>query len=143
MGKKMGILSRFKEFFVGKPIETIKELEIDLDKLFKKCDSRLMALIGTGSKVKGLSLIYSATNEDIVREFSARLSELIPGIKNLSKTKKIKDIRIDYEDEILYFKPLLEDIGFIALYRQKNDILNIRQWINNKTPIIIDLFHRS
>jgi hypothetical protein len=139
----MGILSRFKEFFVGKPIETIKELEIDLDKLFKKCDSRLMALIGTGSKIRGLSLIYSATNEDIVRQFSARLSELIPALNSLSNAKKIKDIHINYEDEILYFKPLIENIGFIALYRQKNDILNIQQWINGKTAVIIELFHKN
>ncbi|MBD3227824.1 MAG: hypothetical protein GF329_06515 [Candidatus Lokiarchaeota archaeon] len=127
----MGLWSKLKEIFAGKSVETFQGLEEDLKKLFRKCNLRLVALVGTTSKIKGLPLIYAAENEDEIRVFSAKLINLIEPIKDLSDGKKIKNARITYEDQIIYTEPILENISFLAIYKQKNDIYNIKQWINN------------
>ena len=139
----MGLLSKLREVFGGKSIETFQELENDLEKLNKKYNSKLIAFIGTGSKIKGLPLIYVVEDERDIREFSAKFPELLKPLNNLSNSNKIQDVSINYEEEILYFKPILKNISFVTIYKQKNDIFFIKQWINNKLLVIKNIFHEE
>ncbi|MHA1270060.1 MAG: hypothetical protein ACTSPY_09770 [Candidatus Helarchaeota archaeon] len=138
----MGLLSRFKEFFAGKPIETFKELEKDVNKLYKKCDSSLIALIGTAAKIKGLLLIYFTKDENYARLIAAKIPQIIDSIK-IFNNKEFTEIRIYYNDELVFLKQILDNISFVAIYKQKNDIYLIRQWIYNKLNILKTLFERE
>ncbi|MHA1312019.1 MAG: hypothetical protein ACTSWR_07085 [Candidatus Helarchaeota archaeon] len=138
----MGLISRLKEFFTGKPIETFQELEKDMNKLYKKCNCSLIAFVGVASKIKGLPLIYSADNENNVRLFSAKLPLIINPLKNFQETKPIDSIKINYNNEFIYLKPILDNIAFIAMYNQKSDFLTINQWLDNNFSILLNLFKK-
>ncbi|TFF88732.1 MAG: hypothetical protein EU549_02465 [Promethearchaeota archaeon] len=139
----MGLWSKIKEIFIVKSIETFKELEEDLNKLFKKCDMRLIALVGTASKIKGLPLIYAAEKDkEDVRLFSARIIKILSSVQELSKSKKLDNVTINYEDQIIYTEPILENICLLAIYRQENDIYSIKQWINNNITILRSLLNK-
>ena len=71
--RKIGILSKLKDAFSSKSIDSLKEIEIELSKLQKKINAEMIALIGIGGRIKGLPLIYVTNDEDQLKKISARL----------------------------------------------------------------------
>ena len=61
----MGLFDKIKEVFTKSSLESIQDLEKDLQKLQGKAIfSDVVAIIGTGGRLKGLPLIYSAKDEN-------------------------------------------------------------------------------
>ncbi|MHA1131806.1 MAG: hypothetical protein ACTSQI_11725 [Candidatus Helarchaeota archaeon] len=139
----MGLFSRLKEFFSGKSIESIKEFENELNKLQKKSDSEVIALIGTGGRLKGLPLIYVSNDEHSIKRYTARIAELISPLNNLSTEKSVKDVLIRFEDSSLLYVPLMKEISFFGITFKNNEVITLRNWITEKIPLIKDLFHNK
>ena len=138
---KLGLLSKLKEIFSRKSLESFKEIEAEFEKLKKKSSSEIIALIGISGKPKGLPLVYIADDEKMLKQYAARVTELVNPLKNISNEKKIKDVVICYEDSALLLNPIMDDISFFAKIKNRNDISILRQWINNKSQELIDVFH--
>lgn len=137
----MGILTKVKELFEKKPIETLRQLEEELAKIQSKNKYEIIALIGTGGRLKGLPLVYAAEDENSLKILSARLSELLKIIQNLSEEDILRDIVINYDDTILFFKPIMANISFFAVVRENDDILILKQFIYKHEDILKELFH--
>jgi hypothetical protein len=140
----MGILTKVKELFEKtekKPIETLRQLEEELAKILIKNKFEMIALIGTGGRLKGLPLVYAADDEGSLKILSARLSELLKTIQNLSEEDILRDIIINYNDSVLFFKPIMTNISFFAIVRENNDILILKQFIYKNEDILKELFH--
>lgn len=137
----MGIFNKVKELFEKKPIESLQQLEEELIKIQNKNKYEIIALIGTGGRLKGLPLIYATEDEDSLKIFTARLSELLKMVRNLSKEEIFRDIVINYNDSILFFKPIMTNISFFAIVRENNDILILKQFIYNNEKLLRELFH--
>jgi len=133
----LGILSKF---FGKKPAETIRELELEIEKLKIKSNSELISLVGTDGKLRGLPLIYSANNEAILKKYCARLGEIFRPIENIVDEKIIQDVIINYKDFFLVFKPILRDIGILAIITNKSYISSILQWVDKNNNILKALF---
>lgn len=136
---KIGILSRL---FGKKEVEQgFQELESELVKLQKKTSAEMIVILGTGGRLKGLPLVYSAMDENDMKRFSARLFELIGPVNNLSDQRIVRDFIINYQDSILFFKPILTNISFFALYQNKDNLLDLKQWVYKKEELMKNLFH--
>ena len=107
----------------------------------KKLNAEMIVIFGTGGRLKGLPLIYATTDEMELKKFAARIYELINPLKNLSEERHFRDFILNYEDSILFFKQFLANIGFFALFQNKDDILPLKQWVYKKEPILKELFH--
>jgi hypothetical protein len=137
----MGLFSRLKDFFSGKSIESLQEFEIELKKLQKKVNSEIIALIGTQGRLKGLPLVYTSTEEGNLRKYTAIVTELVDPINQLSNEKKLKDFIIHYEDSILFFKPIMNNISFFVIFPEKDNLPILEQWINTNSLNLRKLFH--
>ena len=135
----MGIFSRLKEFFSGKSIESLKEFEPELQKLQKKSNSEIVALIGTHGRLKGLPLIYAATDESDIRRYTAQLTEHIESLTKIAGDKTIRDVTIRYFGSILFYKPILENVSFFALASNKTDMSTLEQWVNSNIVALRDV----
>lgn len=136
----MGLFSRLKEFFSGKSIESIKEFETELHKLQKKSNSEILALIGTGGKLKGLPIVYVSNEDSVLKRYTARIAELINPLNTLSAEKTVKDVMIRFEDSILVYVPILKGISFFGIVPRKNDFITLRNWVTSNSPLIKELF---
>lgn len=141
--RKIGILSKLKDVFSSKSIDSLKEIEKELSKLKKKINAEMIALIGIGGRIKGLPLIYAANDEDQMKKVSARLIELLNPLHNLSSEHPFRDFIVNYDDSIIFFKPIFSNVGFSANITNKNDIVGLKQWIYKNEQILKDLFHES
>ena len=141
--RKIGILSKLKDAFSSKSIDSLKEIETELSKLQKKINADMIALIGIGGRIKGLPLIYVANDEDQLKKISARLYEILNPLNNLSSEHPFRDFTINYDDSIIFFKPVFSSVGFCANIKDKNDIVGIKQWIYKYEQILKELFHES
>ncbi|HUX97969.1 MAG TPA: hypothetical protein VMV49_00300 [Candidatus Deferrimicrobium sp.] len=139
----MGLLSTLKEFFSKKSIESLKEFETELIKLQKKSNSEIIALMGTGGRLKGLPLIYVANEEADLKRYAARIAELIGPLNNLSNEQSIKDVIIRFETSYLFYIPLLKNVSFFAITPHKHDLLSLQQWVTNNNSIIQELFREK
>lgn len=137
----MGLLSKLREIFSRKSLDSFKEIESEFVKLKKKSNSEIIALIGISGKPKGLPLVYVSEDEKVLKRYVARIAELVNPLNNITNDKKVKDVIIFYEDRALYFNPFMEDISFFAIYRNRNDLSILRQWINDKSQELKDIFH--
>jgi hypothetical protein len=137
----MGLFSRLKDFFSGKSIESLQEFEVELKKLQKKVNSEIIALIGTQGRLKGLPLVYTSIEEGSLRKHSAILTELVDPINQLSNEKKMKDFIIHYEESMLFFKPIMNNISFFAIFPDKDNLPTLEQWINTNSLNLRKLFH--
>ncbi|MHA1378131.1 MAG: hypothetical protein ACTSRG_07090 [Candidatus Helarchaeota archaeon] len=136
----MGLWSRLKDIFSKKALESFKEIEAEFIKLQKKSNSKIISIIGTSGKPKGLPLIFVTSEEDNLKRYSANMAELMTPLRNITAGRKIKEFIVYYGDSIIYFKPILEDISFFALVNDKNDVQTIRQWLNAKLSELRDVF---
>ncbi len=137
----MGLFSKLKDFFSGKSIESLQEFEIELKKLQKKVNSEIIALIGTQGRLKGLPLVYASTEEVNLRKYAALLTELVDPLNQLSNEKKVKDFIVHYEESILFFKPIMNNISFFAIFPEKDNLPALEQWINTNSLNLRRLFH--
>ncbi len=135
--------SKIKEALGVKPLESLKDFESELIKLQEKSNCDFTALIGTGGRFKGLPLIYAAKNEDLLKKFTAKLSEIIKPLKDLSEGKIMNEFRIYYKDSILIFKPITENIDFLAITNNSDYIQYIIQYINKKLELLKSIFENK
>ena len=129
----MGLFSKLKDLFSGKSLESLMEYEPEIQKLQKKSNSKIIALIGTHGRLKGLPIIYAATDESDIRRLTAQITELIGPLTKLSDEETIRDVTIRYYGSILFYKPISENVSFFALASYKTDISTLDQWVNNNT----------
>jgi hypothetical protein len=135
----MGILTKL--FGKKETEEGFQAIESELVKLQKKINAEMIVIFGTGGRLKGLPLIYTASDENDLKRFSARLYELMAPINILSDKRRVRDFIINYEDSILFFKQILGNIGYFALFQNKDDILLLKQWVYKKEQTLKELFH--
>ncbi|MHA1293957.1 MAG: hypothetical protein ACTSQJ_14980 [Promethearchaeota archaeon] len=134
----MGILSKL---FNKKIEENFQQIELDLKKLKKKTNAEIIAIIGTGGRLKGLPLIFVSDDETELKKFSARINELIIPLDNLAANRIFQDLVINFNNSILFFKKILKNIGYFALFQDRNNILPIKQWLYKKEVSLKDLLH--
>jgi hypothetical protein len=139
----MGIFSKVKELFDKKPIDSLKKLEEALTKLQLKKRYEILALIGTGGRLKGLPLVYAAEDENSLKIFTARITELLKMIENLSEERILRDFIINFNDSILFFKPIIKDISFMAIINENDDIIAIKQFIYKYEQLFQELLHKN
>jgi hypothetical protein len=137
----MGLFSRLKDFFSGKSIESLQEFEVELKKLQKKVKSEVIALIGTQGRLKGLPLVYTSIEDGNLKKHAAILAELVDSINQLSNEKKMKFFLIRYEESLLFFKPIMTNISFFAIFPDKDNMAALEQWINTNSLNLRKLFH--
>ena len=135
----MGILSRI--FGGKKSEETIQAIEEEMIKLKNKTNAEMIAIFGVGGRLKGLPLIYVADDEGALKKFAARLFELLSPINFLSDERTLRDFIINYADSILFYKQILTNIGYFAIFPYKNDTLTLKQWIYKKESVLKELLH--
>ena len=141
----MGIISKLKEFFEKKPIEfeSLKELEKELVVLKKNTNSMIIALIGIGGRLKGLPLVYDASDENVLKLYAAKINELINPIKTLANDKVLDDFIINFKDSIIICKMITDNIGFLGFTRFSNDIELIQQWLFKNMKMLTKLFEEK
>ncbi|MFX1384474.1 MAG: hypothetical protein ACFFBP_18775 [Promethearchaeota archaeon] len=141
----MGIITRIKEIFEKKQIEfdSLKELETELVILKKKTNSKIIAIIGSGGRLKGLPLIYDADDENLLKIYTAKINELLIPIRNLADDKELTDFIINYKDSIILFKNIIENIGFLAFTRFSNDIALTQQWLFKNEIFLKKIFEQK
>jgi len=135
----MGLFSKLKDFFSGKSLESLKEYEPEIQKLQKKSNSEIIALIGTHGRLKGLPIIYAATDESDIRRLTAQITELIGPLTKISDEETIRDVTIRYYGSILFYKPISETVSFFALATYKTDISTLDQWVNSNTVALREI----
>ena len=100
-------------------------------------------LIGIGGRIKGLPLIYVTNDEDQLKKISARLYEILNPLNNLSSEHPFRDFIVNYDDSIIFFKPVFSNVGLVADIKDKNDIVGLKQWIYKYETILKELFHEG
>jgi len=135
----MGILSRI--FGGKKSEETIQAIEEEMIKLKNKTNAEMIAIFGVGGRLKGLPLIYVADDEPALKKFAARLFELIGPINFLSDERILRDFVINYADSILFYKQILTNIGYFAIFQDKDATLTLKQWAYKKESVLKELLH--
>ncbi len=133
----MGFFSKLSK----KALENAQEIEDELNRLRNKTNAEIISIIGTGGRLKGLPLIYVCRDEIELKKFTARLPEIIPSINNISEDRNLRDILINYDDSILFFKQIMPNVSFFAVYPNKGDILTIKKWIYNKLESLKEILH--
>ncbi|MFW9878724.1 MAG: hypothetical protein ACFFG0_37070 [Candidatus Thorarchaeota archaeon] len=134
----MGFLSKI---FGKKEEKGIQEIELEMVKLKKKVNAEMIAIFGIGGRLKGLPLIYASDNESDLKQISARLYEIIGPLKKLAIERTLKDLIINYDDSSLLFKQIMKNIGYFAIFQDKSNILNLKQWIYKKEEFLKELLH--
>ncbi len=138
----MGILSKL---FGKKSIETLKEFDAELTKFQKKIGYEMIALIGTAGRLKGLPLIYAYAAEDdtSLKKYSARLNEIINPINVITEGRKVDELSLLFEGNILILKPITPEIAFFAITQITSDITSIQQWIDKRISILEKIFQEK
>ena len=136
----MGFLSKF----IGRKDEQDFQLiESEMVKLKRKVNAEMIVIFGIGGRLKGLPLIYASDDDSEVKQFSARLYEVIVPLDKVSVDRNLRDFVINYSDSLLFFKQIMENIGYFAIFGNKNDLLVIKQWIYKKEEVLKNLLHEK
>lgn len=137
----MGIFEKLKDIFAKSSLESIQDLEKEIKLLHGKAMfSDIVAIIGTGGRLKGLPLIYSAKKEDEFKILVARISELINPIKNLENQNELVEIDFMYKSLYLIYVSIKENIGFLGVSPMMDEIMIFRDWIKKNSKILSTLF---
>ena len=131
------------QIFGKKEEHDIQVIESEMEKLKKKFNAEMIVIFGIGGRLKGLPLIYASDDDNEVKQFSARLYEVIVPLDRVSADRNIRDVVINYNDSILFFKQIMENIGYFAIFGNKNDLLGIKQWIYKKEQILKEMLHEK
>ncbi|HEY0090038.1 MAG TPA: hypothetical protein VGB37_14425 [Candidatus Lokiarchaeia archaeon] len=135
---KEGFFSRLK---TKNSIDSLEEFEKELKKLSEKISAEILALIGTGGRLKGLPLIYFAKEEEDLKKVSANLVELLNPLNRVSDNRTFRDITINFDDDSIFFKPILKNVGFLAIFYKKDDVVLLKQLIYKNEQLLKELFH--
>jgi ArsR family metal-binding transcriptional regulator len=138
----MGLFSKLKETLLGKDIETAVEFEKELEELVTDYGLTHVAIIGIGGRLKGLPLIYSSENENVIKNLAAKMPELIKPIQTLQPSQEFERTVIKYKEKYLILIKLNENIGFIGMSDRKTPIEDSVKWIESKKDIINKLFEK-
>ncbi|TXT61098.1 MAG: hypothetical protein BAJALOKI2v1_50066 [Promethearchaeota archaeon] len=138
----MGLLSKLKEFLVGKDIETIVEFEAELGKLITDYGLSNAAIIGIGGRLKGLPLIYSSEDEGMLKNLTAKIPEVIGPLDSLEPSKAFERTIIKYRGSFLVLIKLTENIAFVGISEKKISVEDSVKWIKSKEDLIHKLFER-
>ena len=137
----MGIFEKIKDLFAKSSLESIQDLEKEIQMLHGKAIfSDSVALIGIGGRLKGLPLIYSAKQEKEFKILVARISELISPVKNLEIQKELVEIDFVYKGLYIIFVSIKENIGFIGVSPIMDDMTTFRDWIKKNLKFLTTLF---
>lgn len=134
----MGFLSKI---FGKKEVKGIQEIELEMQKLKKKVDAEMIAIVGIGGRLKGLPLIYTSDDDSNLKQISARLNEIIEPLNNLATERLLRDLIINYDDSTLFFKQIMKNIGYFVIFHEKSNLLTLKQWIYKKEEILKELLH--
>jgi hypothetical protein len=134
----MGFLSKI---FGQKEEKGIQIIESEMEKLRKKTNAEMIVIFGIGGRLKGLPLIYSSDDENEVKRFSARLYEVIDPINKISGYRIVRDFIVNYNDSILFFKQIMNNIGYFTIFGNQNDLLVLKKWIYSKEKDLKELLH--
>ncbi|MFX0030416.1 MAG: hypothetical protein ACFE8B_14485 [Candidatus Hermodarchaeota archaeon] len=134
----MGFLSKI---FGKKEEKGIQEVELEMQKLKKKVDAEMIAIFGIGGRLKGLPLIYASDDDSNMKQISARLYEIIEPLNKLAKERILRDLIINYDDSTLFFKQIMKNIGYFAIFHEKSNLLTLKQWIYKKEEFLKELLH--
>ena len=134
----MGFLSKI---FGKKEEKGIQEIEFEMQKLKKKVDAEMIAIFGIGGRLKGLPLIYTSNDESNMKHISARLYEIIEPLNKLTTERILRDLIINYDDSTLFFKQIMKNIGYFAIFHEKSNLLTLKQWIYKKEEFLKELLH--
>ena len=135
---KEGFFSRLK---TKNSIESLEEFEKELKKLSEKINAEILALIGTGGRLKGLPLIYFAKEEEDLKKISANLVEVLNPLNKVSDNRIFRDITISFDDDLIFFKPILKNVGFFGVFYKKDDVVLLKQLIYKNEQLLKELFH--
>ena len=134
----MGFLSKI---FGKKEEKGIQEIESEMVKLKKKVDAEMIGIFGIGGRLKGLPLIYTSNDESDLKQISARLYEIVEPLNNLTNERILRDLIINFDDSTLFFKQIMKNIGYFAIFHDKNNLLTLKQWIYKKENFLKELLH--
>jgi len=135
---KEGFFSRLKN---KNSIDSLEEFEKELKKVSEKINAEILALIGTGGRLKGLPLIYFAKEEEDLKKVSANLVELLNPLNKVSDNRVFRDITISFDDDLIFFKPILKNVGFFGVFYKKDDVVLLKQLIYKNEQLLKELFH--
>jgi len=68
---------------------------------------------------------------------------MLPTLKLESSTLEDKlsnQLIVNFQDLLLFFKPLMKNNGILAVVRQADDIRTIKKWIKEKSNLLENIF---
>ena len=137
----MGILDKIKDVFGKTTIESIQDYEKEIQKLHGKAlFSDMIAIIGTGGRLKGLPLIFSVKEEKEFKILVARASELINSVKVIETKKELEEINLIFKGLYTVLIPITENIAFLGVSPMRDDIVIFRDWIKKNLKNLSNLF---
>ncbi len=139
----MGLFSKLKEAFSKKSLESLTEFESEMEKLKNKLGAQIISIIGIGGRLKGLPLIFAASNEDLLKRYSAKLVEVVNAVKNVSADHAFWDIALNYYTELFFFKPITKNIGLFAVLKRFEEVEEVKQWFFKHEEKLKELFHEQ
>ena len=139
----MGILPKLFHTIKKEYIDSLNNFESDIYKLQDEINSKLITIRGTTGEFKGTSLISSTDDERIVKKFSERISDKLPEFEDLLRDPIFNQIILNYEDILLFFKPLTRRIGILAIVHDIDDIKIIKKWLKERAPTLEKIFEEK
>ena len=139
----MGILPKLYSTVKKEYIDSLNNFESDLYKLQEDINSKLITIMGTAGEFKGTSLISSTDDEMIVKKFTERVSDKLPEFEDLFRDPMFNQIVLNYEDILLFFKPITKQIGILAIVREVDDIKIIKKWLKEKASILENILEEK
>ena len=137
----MGILDNITDFFSSSSLESIQEYEKNIQKLHSMAMfSEIVAIIGTGGRLKGLPLIYSVNQEENFKKVVAKISELVHHAKELDNQKELVELNLNFKGLYVIHVPIKENFGFLGASPTWNDMKVFREWMKKNLKKLQDLF---
>ncbi|MFX1393196.1 MAG: hypothetical protein ACFFAH_06420 [Promethearchaeota archaeon] len=136
----MGILPKLYDIIEKTYIETLNDLENELYKLHENIKSEIIAIIGTQDEFKGEALISSIDDKNLINMVSTRIREKLPELEDPLREKFYNQLIVNFQNLLLFFRPVLRNIGILAIVHQKEDIKPIKTWLKEKANILEILF---
>jgi len=136
----MGILPKLYDIIEKTSIEALNDLENELYKLHENIKSEIIAIIGTQDEFKGEVLISSIDDKNLLKIVSTRIREKLPELEDPLREKFYNQLIVNFQDLLLFFRPVLRNVGVLAIVHQKEDIKPIKKWLKEKANILENLF---
>jgi hypothetical protein len=137
----MGLFEKIKDVFSKTSFESIQDFEKEIQELRRHTMfSEIVAIIGTGGRLKGLPLIYSANQEDKFKKLVAKISEVMFLVNNLDIQEDLKEVILNFNGLYLIFIPIQENFGFLGVSPTENELKVFREWMKKNLKTLNALF---